>query len=76
MVMRIGVCAALVYSLKKLKLVSANMQEGVGGRWSISGMAFTTKTQGNENTLIGMCLSFQGQLYEIYPLSVSDLRAL
>ena len=52
------------------------MQEGVGGRWSISGMAFTLKTQGNENTLIGMCLSFQAQLDEIYPLSVSDLRAL
>ena len=27
-------------------------------------------------SLIGMCLSFQGQLNEIYPHSVSDLRAL
>ena len=76
MVMRIGVCAGLVYSLRKLKLVSANMQEGVGGRWSISGMAFTLKTQDNENTLIGMCWSFQGQIDEICPHSVSDLRAL
>ena len=76
MVVRIGVCAALVYSLRKSKLVSANMQEGVGGRWSISGMAFTLKTQDNENTLIGMCLFVQAQLDEIYPLSVSDLRAL
>jgi hypothetical protein len=40
------------------------------------GMAFTLKYKGNENLLIGMCLSFQGQLDEIYPHSVSDLRAL
>ena len=40
------------------------------------GTAFTLKIQSNENPLIGICLSFQGQLDEIYAHSVSDLRAL
>jgi hypothetical protein len=35
-----------------------------------------TEPKVNENPLIGMCWSFQGQLDEICPHSVSDLRAL
>ena len=56
--------------------VSADMQEGIWVAGPSVEWRLHSKPKGNENPLIGICLSFQGQLDEIYPHSVSDLRAV
>jgi hypothetical protein len=61
---------------KASELVSADMQRELGSLVNQLEWRLHSKPEGNEHPLIGMCLSFLGQLDEIYPLSVSDLRAL
>ena len=53
-----------------------NPHRDTNGLGKFSGSTFCPSIELLLGRLIGMCLSFQGQLEEICPHSVSDLRAL